>query len=344
MTPDSEQHPVSVSSSKTHLGFLIFPGFPMSCLTSMIEPLRAANEIAGQDRFGWQLISEDGARILASAGVYFDPDVKLADAESLDFMFCLSEPMAHFKNEQKSNGILRQLARHGTRMGGVSGGVFPLARAGLMDTHPCSVHWCYKAAFEAEFSHIKAVDDVIVTDPLRFSASGAAAAFDMMLHLIEQEFGAPVMTEVACWFQHPLVRGEGVRQRIPAFYTASADDMLPPAIQQAVHLFASHIEESISVSDVAEAVGLSARQLERGFKKVTGQSPSHYYRLMRMKAARQLVLYSNDTLKDIAFATGYNNAASMITHYKAAFGITPKEERNRINLFRVQNNRSLPSI
>ena len=129
MTPDSEQHPVSVSSPKTHLGFLIFPGFPMSCLTSMIEPLRAANEIAGQDRFGWQLISEDGARIPASAGVYFDPDVKLADAESLDFMFCLSEPMAHFKNEQKSNGILRQLARHGTRMGGVSGGVFPLARA-----------------------------------------------------------------------------------------------------------------------------------------------------------------------------------------------------------------------
>ena len=58
----------------------------------MIEPLRAANEIAGQDRFGWQLISEDGARIPASAGVYFDPDVKLADAESLDFMFCLSEP------------------------------------------------------------------------------------------------------------------------------------------------------------------------------------------------------------------------------------------------------------
>ncbi|MDB2390127.1 GlxA family transcriptional regulator [Alphaproteobacteria bacterium] len=316
----------------------------MSCLTSMIEPLRAANEIAGQDRFGWHLISEDGDRVPASAGVFFDPDVVLADTEKLDFIFCLSGPMARLDNEQKSNAILRQLARNGTRMGAVSGGVFPLARSGLLDAHPCSVHWCYKSAFQAEFPHIKAVDDVIVTDQSRFSASGAAAAFDMMLHLIEQELGAPVMTEVACWFQHPLVRGEGVRQRIPAFYTASADDMLPPAIQQAVNLFASHIDETISINKVAEIVGMSARQLERGFKKVTGQSPSHYYRLMRMKAARQLVLYSNDTLNDIAYATGYSSAAVMVTHYKAAFGITPKEERSRINLFRVQDNRSLPSI
>ena len=66
----------------------------MSCLTSMIEPLRAANEIAGENRFGWKLISETGARVPASAGVYFDPDVTLADAADLDFMFCLSSPMA----------------------------------------------------------------------------------------------------------------------------------------------------------------------------------------------------------------------------------------------------------
>jgi len=344
MIRDSEQHPRSASTHSTQLGFLIFPGFPMACLTSMIEPLRAANEIAGEDRFDWQLISESGARVPASAGVYFDPDVTLADADNLDFMFCLSSPMARFEHEKKSTGILRQLARHGTRMGAVSGGVFPLARSGLLDMHPCSVHWCYRAAFETEFPHIEAVDDVIVTDQRRFSASGAAAAFDMMLHLIEQELGAPIMTEVACWFQHPLVRGEGVRQRIPAFHTASADDMFPPAIQQAVHLFGTHIDKSISVSAVAEEVGLSARQLERGFKKATGQSPSHYFRLLRMKAARQLVLYSNDSLTDIAYATGYSNASSMVSHYKAAFGITPKEDRGRINLFRVQSNSSIPSI
>lgn len=29
------------------LGFLIFPGFPMACLRSLIEPLRVADEISG---------------------------------------------------------------------------------------------------------------------------------------------------------------------------------------------------------------------------------------------------------------------------------------------------------
>ena len=51
------------------IGFLIFPGFPMACLTSMIEPLRAANEIAGKTAFGWNLVSEDGKRVQASANV-----------------------------------------------------------------------------------------------------------------------------------------------------------------------------------------------------------------------------------------------------------------------------------
>ena len=55
-----------------HIGFLILPGFPMACLTSMIEPFRAANEIVGKTAFGWQLLSEDGQRVEASAHVWFE--------------------------------------------------------------------------------------------------------------------------------------------------------------------------------------------------------------------------------------------------------------------------------
>ena len=33
------------STTLLTLGILIFPGFPMACLTSCSEPLRAANEI-----------------------------------------------------------------------------------------------------------------------------------------------------------------------------------------------------------------------------------------------------------------------------------------------------------
>ena len=49
------------------LGFLMFPGFPMACLTSAIEPLRAANEIAGRREFVWRLVAETAAPVRSAA-------------------------------------------------------------------------------------------------------------------------------------------------------------------------------------------------------------------------------------------------------------------------------------
>ncbi len=329
--------------STTVLGFLIFPGFPMACLTSAIEPLRAANEISGQPAFDWKLIGETGARVESSAHIWFEPDLPLGADLKLDYLFLLSGPLARFEAPRRSNGRLRSLSRHGTRVGGVSGGVFPLARSGLLAGHHCSVHWCYEAAFAAEFPGLQLASDVIVIDRDRLTVSGAAAVFDLMLGLIEDRLGEEVMTEVACWFQHPLVRGQGVRQKVPTLRRESTEDMLPPSVAQAVRIFADHIEDPVTVDDVARMVGLSPRQLERNFKEATGQTPARYYRSLRMSAARQLVLYSNDSMYSIANAVGYGATAPMARQYRAVFGVTPQQDRQKINLFRVEKNRPIPS-
>ena len=83
------------TSKIIRIGFLIFPGFPMSCLTSMIEPLRAANEITGREAFAWSLISEGGAKVTASANVAFDPDLALDAADNVDQIFLLSGCRTH---------------------------------------------------------------------------------------------------------------------------------------------------------------------------------------------------------------------------------------------------------
>lgn len=328
----------------TQIGFLIFPGFPMACLTSMIEPLRAANEISETEAFSWKLISETGARVKSSADVWFEPDLALVDVDRLDQMYLLSAPSSVFENPTAANGAMRKLERHGMVMGAVSGGVFPLARAGLLHDHTVSVHWCYEAAFQAEFPELEKTDEVIAIDRRRSTASGAAAAFDLALHLIEKTLGPEVATEVACWFQHPLVRGQGVIQKVPTANSISTDDMLPPMVRDAVALFNSHIEDPINVADVADAIGMSVRQLERMFKKSTGQSPHHYYRAIRMKVARQLVLYSKDSMKEIALAVGYASTATMTQNYEEVFGIHPTVDREKINLFRVRENATVPSV
>ena len=332
-----------IHDNKTLIGFLIFPGFPMACLTSMIEPLRVANEIAGQEVFGWKLISEDGQRVEASAHVWFDPDMALDDVDGLDQLYLLSGPTSFFARAAHSNGTLRKLARHGMTMGAISGGIFPLARSGLLDGHIASVHWCYEAAFADQFPDIATTEDVIVIDRRLLTASGAAAAFDLSLHLIEDTLGADVATEVACWFQHPLVRGQGVSQRKPTFAAESTNDMLPPIVRDAVRIFADHLEDPLNVADVAREIGVSARQLGRLFLKTTGNTPLGYYRSMRMHKARQLLHYGRHSMAQIAAAVGYSSSSVLIKNYTEVFGVHPKDDRNKINLFRVRENSMVPT-
>lgn len=322
-----------------HVGFLIFPGFPMACLTSMIEPLRAANEIVGRDVFIWTLISEDGHRVEASARVGFDPNVAFADIEAVDQIYLLSDPSSQFVNPQSSNGKLRNLARHGTVLGAISGGVFPLARSGLLNGHAAAVHWCYEAAFVEEFPDFLPSTDVISIDAGRLTAAGAAAAFDLSLHLVEKAVGADVATEVACWFQHPMVRGQGVAQRKPTFAAESTNDMLPRVVRDAVAMFTDHLEDPQSIADVANQVGVSLRQLERMFQKTSGRSPLVYYRSLRMHKARQLLLYGNYTMAEVATAVGYTSSFTLIKNYTDVFGIHPKEDRKKINMFRAADSR-----
>ncbi len=325
------------------IGFLIFPGFPMACLTSMIEPLRAANEIAGQDAFSWTLISETGGRVISSAKVAFEADRALSADMPLDLLFVLGSPTARFVSERSGNGALRALGRHGVILGSVSGGVFPLVRSGVVGEQPVSVHWCYETAFKVAFPDVRAVSDVIVTSATLYTVSGAAAAFDLALRLIETRLRADVAHEVACWFQHPLMRGEGVRQRVPVAQMPDTGAQLPDLVARCVEIFAANLEMPVSVADVANQTRVSPRQIERAFKKATGQSPSHFYRALRMRAARQLVMYSSTPMPDIAAAVGYASTVPLVTHYRAAFGCSPREDRDRINQFRVAGNVPLPS-
>ena len=317
-----------------HLGFLIFPGFPMACLTSAIEPLRAANEITGKRAFRWSVIGEDRAPVASSAEVVFEPTLALAEAAGLDYLFFLSSPAGGFSAPKKAHAGLRWLARQGLQIGGFSGGIFPLARAGLLQDHAASVHWCYEAAFKAEFPRIEARAAVMTIDRARITAAGATAVFDLMLRLIEDDLGPEVMTEVACWFQHPVVRGPDVVQRTPGYRADRTQDTLPLAVARAIALFSENIEEPLAIADVAQRVGLSTRQLDRSFRQSTGQAPLRYYRMIRMKQARQLVQFSDATITAIALAVGYASSTPMVRHYAREFGMTPQADRAARNGFR----------
>lgn len=245
------------------LGILIFPGFPMACLTSCIEPLRAANEISGKQAFSWTVIAEADRPVQSSAGVTFATDFILSELESLDHLLFASSPNSGFVAPSKANAVLQRLIRSKTRVGAISGGVFPLARTELTGETPLSVHWCYEAAFQAEFPDIPIHGTVICNEGAFTTISGASAVFDYMLTLIEERLGGDIMAEVACWFQHPFIQSEALSQKVPATSTAKSLDLLPKQVARAIQLFAEHIENPVQIGEVADTVGLSTRSLER---------------------------------------------------------------------------------
>jgi transcriptional regulator GlxA family with amidase domain len=247
-----------------------------------------------------------------------------------DYLFFLGMPQSDFADPRSAAARVRRMDRAGVILGGFSGGIFPLVRAGVMEGHHCSVHWCYEAAFKAEFPRIAASQSVIVRDRRRHTASGAGAVFDLMLRLIGERLGRAAMTEVACWFQHPFLRDEDASQKVPVQRRGGTDDMLPAVIRQAVTIFGDHVEDPVQIADVARRLGLSERHLERLFRDATGQSPLRYYRLLRLRQARQKVLYSTESITQIALSVGYASSTPMARHYAEAFGMTPSEERRRL--------------
>jgi len=182
---------------------ILQPEFPMACLSAVIEPLRAANEIAGHRAFEWTLTTEGGRDVFASAGVRFSPSTAFRDEERSDLIMVLSPPSASFDRSSGSLEHIRRLMARGARVGAISGGVFVLARHGLLDPdYRASRHWCYQAAFDEMFPHLDASEELFVLDRGRCTASGAAGGVEMMHSLIREDsvppngVGAPTLGEV----------------------------------------------------------------------------------------------------------------------------------------------------
>ena len=277
----------------------------MACLTSMIEPLRASNEISDTKSFEWKLFSENADKVEASAKVAFETDGKIEEIEKLNALILLSPPNADFI-KSRSVGVIRRLERHGCTIGAVSGGVFLLAKAKIRPNIKYSVHWCYAAAFTNQFPNNISSEQVIETDRNIMTASGASAAFDLALLLIRSRLGSSIAAEVACWFQHPIMRNQDVKQVIPSLNELEGLEEMPELAQKAISLVNQKINYPLQVNDIADEIGITSRHLSRIFKEATGESPRQYFRKLRVNAARQMILYTNEKIGEIALSVGFS--------------------------------------
>lgn len=87
-----------------------------------------------------------------------------------------------------------------------------------------------------------------------------------------------------------------------------------------------HQKGRVKVTELAEYCNLSARQLERQFRDVTGVSPKTLARTIRFEEIRNRLMFDPDaSLTDLAYEFGYTDQAHFIRDFKEFADRTPGE-------------------
>ena len=100
-------------------------------------------------------------------------------------------------------------------------------------------------------------------------------------------------------------------------------------IRQCINYIREHAHDSITVSEIAESVGLNETYLSKLFKKVMGCTVSEYIRNEKIAEACYLLTYTDKTSIEIATDLSFSSHSYFISVFKKVKGITPKEYRNQ---------------
>ncbi|CAG7640731.1 HTH-type transcriptional activator RhaS [Paenibacillus solanacearum] len=99
-------------------------------------------------------------------------------------------------------------------------------------------------------------------------------------------------------------------------------------IAKAMEYIERNYMRTISISDIAEHLGLSSSYLSRFFKAETGKSPLEHLTEYRIAKSKELLLSNDYTLQQISERIGYPDVNSFIRYFKKYEGVTPGKYRS----------------
>lgn len=306
------------------MGFFLVPHFSMMALSSVTEPLRAANRVSGRPLYSWHLISVDGEPVSSSSGFALLPEFAITSSPEFSHLFVVASiGVSDYRNAQVFD-FLRRYAATGLTLGGISLGTMILARAGLLDKRRCTIHWEALRELAEEFPSLDVSRDIYCIDGDRMTCSGGTAAIDMMLELIARQHGHQMAGEVADQFIHTRMRTAQESQKMAIQWRYGVEDR---RIVNAITLMEQNIERPVPMKTIASLAGISPRTFERMWLKHFSVRPSQFYLELRLKAAQKLIRESTWSLFDIAMHCGFASPSHLGRCYKQCFGKTPGQER-----------------
>jgi len=306
------------------IGFLLIGDFALMSYAAAVEPLRAANHLSGRELYRWRHVAVDDETARASNGVRILADARVGDDASFDAVIVCAAGNPALFDHAPTFAWLRDLARRGVRLGGVSGGPWVLARAGVLKGYRCTIHWEHLPAMAEAFPQLDLHRTLYVVDRDRLTCAGGIAALDMLVEVVERDHGHTLAAAVAEWFLQTEVRSGGAAQRMRARerFGVSNEKLL-----RALAYMEANIEDPASKEQLAAAAGVSVRQLERLFSQQLGITPTEHYIGMRLDRAKTLLRQTTMSVMETSVACGFVSSSHFSRAYRARFGNSPKAER-----------------
>jgi AraC family transcriptional regulator len=88
-----------------------------------------------------------------------------------------------------------------------------------------------------------------------------------------------------------------------------------------------HIDQDLSVADLAEAAGLSTAYFSESFRKSTGYPPHQFLLRARVERAKELLRTSDKTVIEVALACGFQSSQQLAKVFQRLLKATPTNYR-----------------
>jgi transcriptional regulator GlxA family with amidase domain len=219
---------------------------------------------------------------------------------------------------------VRRAAARGARVASVCSGAFLLAATGLLDGRRATTHWRAAAELARRFPSVRVDPDVLFVDEgAVLTSAGAAAAFDLCLHLVRRDHGSAAAVAAARAAVMPLERAGGQSQFIVHAPPAPEGASLAGLLQW----LERNLGADLTLADLARRAGMSVRTLNRRFREQTGTTPLQWLIRARVRRAQVLLETTGQPVERVGEAVGFGSPTVFREHFRRVAATSPQAYR-----------------
>ena len=207
-------------------------------------------------------------------------------------------------------------------------GAFLLAGTGLLEGKSCTTHWAMADEFRKMYPTVHLLEEKIITDNDNIYTSGGAYSWlNLVLYIVEKFAGRDIAVTCAKGFQIDMQRSS--QSPFTIFSGQKEHEDLP--IKKAQEFIEKNLHSRLTVDGLASLVTLSRRNLERRFKKATGNTVMEYVQRVKMEAVKKSLESSRLGVGEAMDKVGYSDPKAFRMIFKKVTGLSPIQYRNRYN-------------